>query len=108
MKHTTWGLNDSQETRGLGPSVLASFCFARARIKCLELLQMEPMPLCNGQKLLWQIFVLFSVERNFYNTNLLMKYFYISIKHFINQEKRNFLKIRTVLERENELGIDSL
>lgn len=29
-------------------TVLASFCFARARIKCLELLQMEPMPHCNG------------------------------------------------------------
>lgn len=89
-------------------TVLASFCFARARIKCLELLQMEPMPLCNGHKPLWQIFALFLVERNFYNTNLLMKDFNISIKHFINQEIRNFLKIRTVFERENELGIDFL
>lgn len=37
-----------------------------------------------------------------------MKDFNISIKHFINQEIRKFLKIRTVFERENELGIDSL
>lgn len=102
------GLNDSQETRGLGPSVLASFCFARVKIKWLELLRMEPMPLCNGQKPLWHIFVLFSVERNFYNTNLLIKDFNISIKYFINQENRNLLTIRTGFERENELGIDSL